>query len=425
MFMEDTDAVTNVPESPKQDTGHTLRHLSQVCADAVEQCQQSMTSEGVQQDTDAQQEDDKHSVEEVTRKTTSLQSEQPSTMLICTDEVIMLTEKVGCTLVTRYLQQFLEDYPPPSDKQAYLNIYHMLSLLDKYLHDNLKQHTHCMSSDNEYVILLKHAIRLNIDLTVFPTLWAVLSILLDTQDGKCEYIKCLQEGYNTQYEGKSRQYMLKLEEKSIENQNRMYDSVTQNFDHISSLHDNGSTPLQGQQDDQPDDVTLPENANEDDVVDIRTIYPLWSMDTNDMCDCTQAVNDKSIKDIRDEICKDTPVKTDINKPYIDNIDTYNRDKALITKSTSDRLDLGQNSLPGAQQVRIAVKHADQITKFPEHLRQISLGEEIENTSYAIIDRNISFIPQVDGIVDIRDSLDRTPDSIDLTESPVKITKTQK
>ena len=218
--------------------------------------------------------------------------------------------------------------------------------------------------------------------------------------------------------------MLKLEEKLIEIQNRMYDSVIQNFDSVSGLHDNGLTPLQGQQDDQPDDVTTPENAIDDDV-DIRTIYPLWSLDTNDMCDITQIVNDKSIKGIRDEICKDTPVKTEINKPYIDNIDAYNRDRALITKSLSDRLDLGQNSLPGAQQVRVAVKHTDQIREFPEHLRQISLGEEIENTSYAIIDRNISFIPQVDGIVDSRDSLDLTPDSIDLTESPVKYIKTQK
>ena len=78
----------------------------------------------------------------------------------------------------------------------------MLSLLDKYLHDNPTQHTHCMSSDNEYVILLKYAILLNIDLTAFPIVWAVLSILLDTQDDKCEYVK--QEGYNTQYKGKSR-----------------------------------------------------------------------------------------------------------------------------------------------------------------------------------------------------------------------------
>ena len=132
-----------------------------------------------------------------------------------------------------------------------------------------------------------------------------------------------------------------------------------------------------------------------------------------------------MKDIRDKIYKDMPVKTEINKPYIDNIDAYNRDRHLITTSLSDRLDLGQNSLPGAQQVRVAVKHTKQIPEFPEHLRQISFGEEIENISYAIADRNSSFIPQVDGIVGSRDSLDRTPDSVDLTESPVKHTKTQK
>ena len=122
----------------------------------------------------------------------------------------MPTEKVGCTLVTSHLKQFLEDYPPSSDKQAFLDIYHMLSLLDKYLYDNPKQHTHCMSSDNEYVTLLKYAICLNIDLTTFPTLWAVLSILLDTQDDKHEHVKCLQEEYNTYYKDKSGDYMLKL-----------------------------------------------------------------------------------------------------------------------------------------------------------------------------------------------------------------------
>ena len=48
---------------------------------------------------------------------------------------------------------------------------------------------------------------------------------------------------------------------------------------------------------------------------------------------------------------------------------------------------------------------------------------MENTSYAIIDRKRSFIPQVDGITDSRDNLDKTPDSIDLTESPIKHTNT--
>ena len=89
----------------------------------------------------------------------------------------------------------------------------MLSLLDKYLYYNPKQHTHCMSSDKEYVILLKYAICLNIDLSMFLTLWAVLSILLDTQDGKCEHVKILQQEYNTYYTDKSRKYMLKLREK--------------------------------------------------------------------------------------------------------------------------------------------------------------------------------------------------------------------
>ena len=130
-----------------------------------------------------------------------------------------------------------------------------------------------------------------------------------------------------------------------------------------------------------------------------------------------------MKDIRDELCKDTPQKTEINKPYIDNIDAYNRDRQLITASLSNRLDLGQNSFPGAQQVRVAVKHTNQTSQFPEHLRQISLGEEIENISQTIADGNVSLIPHVDGIVDSRDSLDRTPDSIDLTESPEKDTRT--
>ena len=69
-------------------------------------------------------------------------------------------------------------------------------------------------------------------------------------------------------------------------------------------------------------------------------------------------------------------------------------------------------------------HTDQMTDIPEHLRQMSLGEETESTSYKETDRNRNIIPQVDGTMDSRDSLDQTLDSIDLTESPVKDTNTQ-
>ena len=64
----------------------------------------------------------------------------------------------------------------------------------------------------------------------FPTLWAVLSILLGTQDGNLEYVKLLQEEYNTYYAEKSRKYMVNLYTKSVEIQNCMHDSVTQDFD---------------------------------------------------------------------------------------------------------------------------------------------------------------------------------------------------
>ena len=283
-----------------------------------------------------------------------------------TDEVRVPTKKVGCILVTSHLKQFLEDYPLPSEKQVFLDIYHMLLLLDKYLYDHPKQHTHCMSSDNEYVTLLQYAIHLHIDLTTFPTLWAVLSILLDTQDGKCEYVKHLQEEYNNYYEDNSRKYMLQLERQSAGLQNHMYDNVLHNFDRVLGLHDSGLTPLQMQEADQTADATVPENAIDDDVIDIMTIYPLWSTDRNDLSDIDQNTDYKGMKDM--------PQKTEVNKPYIDNINAYNRDRQLITASLSNRLNLGQNSFLGAQQVRVAVKHTDQTSEFPEHLTQISLGE---------------------------------------------------
>ena len=147
----------------------------------------------------------------------------------------------------------------------------------------------------------------------------------------------------------------------------MHDSVTQNFDRVSDSNDNGSTPLQGQQE-QPEGVYIPGNAIDDDVVDKMTLYPPWSPDMNNSYDINQIANVRSRKEIQDELYKDTPVNTEINKPYTDDIDAFSRDRAQITKSFNDRLGLGQHSLPGAQQVRVAVKHTNQVREFPEHLR---------------------------------------------------------
>ena len=355
-FTADTKLTRNIPESLKADTGYTTPQESTA---VHEKQKQTTTSEDVEPVVNAQHHDGKCTVED-TEETTTVQSQLSCISPTSMDKISMPTEKIGCILVTSQLKQFLKDYPLSSDKQAFLEIYNMVSLLDKYLYDDPKHHTPCMSSDNEYVILFRYAICLNIDLTTFPTLWAVLSILLETQDVTGKHVKCLQEEYDTYYDDKSKDYMLKLERQSVELQNHMYDSV-------SGLHDNGSTPLQRQEGDQPVEVTTPENAIDDDAIDIRTIYPLRSSDINDMNDINQMTNYQSMKGIRDKICNDMPLKTDINKPYIDNIDTYDRDRHLITISLSGRLDLGQNSLPGAQQVRAAVKHTNQISEFPQHL----------------------------------------------------------
>ena len=66
-----------------------------------------------------------------------------------------------------------------------------------------------------------------------------------------------------------------------------------------------------------------------------------------------------------------------------------------------------------------------MTDIPDHLRQIRLGEETESTSYEERDRNRHIIPQVDGTMDSRDSVNQTPDSIDLTVSPVKYRNAQR
>ena len=76
-----------------------------------------------------------------------------------------------------------------------------------------------------------------------------------------------------------REYMEKLEKKSIAIQTCMYNSVAPDFDTVSDYHDNGLTPLQEQQDKQTKAVDGAENAIEHDVIDILTEYPPWSTET--------------------------------------------------------------------------------------------------------------------------------------------------
>ena len=66
-------------------------------------------------------------------------------------------------------------------------------MLDAYLINNLQQYQYCMSPESEYISLIMYATKLEIDLYNFLAIWAVLSILLDTQSNELQYVKNLQQ----------------------------------------------------------------------------------------------------------------------------------------------------------------------------------------------------------------------------------------
>ena len=68
-----------------------------------------------------------------------------------------------------------------------------------------------MTSDSEFVVFVNHAIQLALDLTAYPTIWAVLSILLETQDVNTSYVQVMHDYYNECYNTKTEDYMTGLE----------------------------------------------------------------------------------------------------------------------------------------------------------------------------------------------------------------------
>ena len=121
---------------------------------------------------------------------------KPLTTAFVSANVCIPTKKVGCLQVTNQLEEFLIHFPPDSKEKAFEQIYKILQVLNTYLIDNPQQHIHCMSPDNEYVSLIMYAITIEIDLCNFPAIWAVLSILLDTQSNTLQHVKSFQQVYN-------------------------------------------------------------------------------------------------------------------------------------------------------------------------------------------------------------------------------------
>ena len=192
---------------------------------------------------------------------------KPVTTAFISADVHIPTEKVGYLQVTSQLKEFLNHFPPESKEKAFKQMYKILQVLDAYLIDNPQQHLYCMSPDSEYVSLIMHATKIEIDLCNFLAIWAVFSILLDTQSNELQHVKNLQQVVDDYYDKWPTEVMGRLEHQITDIKNAMYDSINNdNFDSVSDYTDRVSGAVDNDYDrDDKDNDDMPYDKDNDDM----------------------------------------------------------------------------------------------------------------------------------------------------------------
>ena len=131
---------------------------------------------------------------------------------------------------------------------------------------------------------------------------------------------------------------------------------------------------------------------------------------------------KAQRQISSAMMGDTPVKTVHNRQYRDNIPAYDSEVQRISKSVHHKLDLGPNSLLGAQQyttveAAAAMKTQDNSMKVQDKENVLKAHMQNDNGQYKseIYKRAECIIPQLDGTYNVSDSSDADlPDYLDRT-----------
>ena len=159
-------------------------------------------------------------------------------------------------------------------------------MLDAYLIDNPQQHLYCMSPDSKYVSLIMYATKIEIDLCNFPAIWAVLSILLDTQSNKLQHVKNLQQVVDHYYNKCPTEVMSRLEHQTTDIMHAMFDSVNNdNFDSVSDYTDRVSGAVDNDYDrDEKDNDDMPYNKDNDDIPYDKDNDILYNKDNDDIPD---------------------------------------------------------------------------------------------------------------------------------------------
>ena len=312
-----------------------------------------------------------------------------------------------------------------------------------------------MSPDSEYVSFIMYATKLEIDLGNFPAIWAVLSILLDTQNNELQYVKNLHQVVNDYYDKHPMEVMSRLEHQTTDIMNEMYDSITNDdFDSVldytdrvlgavdndTDRNDKDEMPYDNDKVEMPyeydndDDTAIIEVKNDrnmtndnlkyvgtkdvvpyirDDSMTTKVKRPIETSDVEnefkrEYDSMRKSIEDRQINDyyeaqrhMQSAMKGDTPIKTGQNRQCIDNITDYDREHNRIHKSVHHRLDLGHQMLPGAQQYATvesaaALKIQDKIEgKYYENMH--NTNGQYRNEMYKGAE---NMIPQLDGTFNI-------------------------
>ena len=213
-------------------------------------------------------------------------------------------------------------------------------MLDAYLIDNPQQHLYCMSPDNKYVSLIMYATKIGIDLCNFLAIWAVLSILLDTQSNELQHVKNLQQVVHDYCDKHPMEVMSRLEHQITDIMNTMYGSVNNdNFDNVSDYTDRVSGAVDNDYDRDDKDIDdMPYNKDNDDMpYDKDNDDMPYDKDNDDMPDNND--NDQMPnKYANDNETAITEVKYDRNMTNVELKDVgtkdvvlYKRDDKMMTK----------------------------------------------------------------------------------------------
>ena len=270
--------------------------------------------------------------------------------------------------------------------------------------------------------------------------------------------------------------MMQLEQQAFKIQDIMYDSMTKhNFDSISDTVDRVSDAVDSDLDKVDTNSIKPTYDNNSDTNTSSTKYDQnmkgapkdtdtkdnvqnnrydntvtqikWSTETNEIDNrylrdynnmCRQMedrqINEyyKAQRQIHSAIMCDTPEKTVCNRQYIDNISAYDSELQRISKSVCHKLDLGPNSLLGAQgyttvEAAAAMKIQDKFMKVQDKENALKVHMLNDNGQYKreIYRRAEYTIPQLDGTYNVLDSSDiDSPDYLDLANRNIIQYKTR-